>query len=321
MKKNSLKKRRHRFRKIKRLIFLICFLLLAYKVTLLGVNTIESIAAKNDSTEQSTTTKTATTKTSSSQSKEQKAYISSLKEQVTELVADSGDSVSVAYYDLDSDSGFSINGDETFTAASTIKVALAMMVADKIASGELSADESVAYESEDYETGTGIIQSDIQSSYTISTLLKYAIVYSDNIATNMLFRTLGGNETVRTYFYETYLNQTTYDLSENTITANDAITYLELLYENKDNNSYYDQIISYMRNTVFNVRLVTSLTKGNVAHKIGSIDSEVHDIGILYTDHPFLLAVYTNGVSDAESLISDITDLIYEKQSDSYMAS
>ena len=46
---------------------------------------------------------------------------------------------------------------------------------------------------EDYEEGTGIIAYNIQPEYPLKTLQEYAITYSDNIAKNMLYDTLGGD--------------------------------------------------------------------------------------------------------------------------------
>ena len=46
-----------------------------------------------------------------------------------------------------------------------------------------------------------------------------------------------------------------------------------------------------MKQSVFHERMETPTTQGKVAHKIGSYDEFIHDMGILETPHPFALAI------------------------------
>ena len=64
----------------------------------------------------------------------------------------------VYYEDLISGQVIAYNENKYFTAASTIKVALVMNVADTIQRGELKETDTVLYTSEEYEGGTGILQ-------------------------------------------------------------------------------------------------------------------------------------------------------------------
>ncbi len=59
-------------------------------------------------------------------------------------------------------------------------------------SGEADPAQKLVYRKEHYEGGTGRLQhSPPGTSYTIEILSKYSILYSDNIATNILLSFLG----------------------------------------------------------------------------------------------------------------------------------
>lgn len=226
--------------------------------------------------------------------------------------------VSVSFYDISSGKSLALNGDNKFLAGSTTKVGLAIEVADKIAKGEMSGSDTIYYHKEDYEEGTGYLVNHRSEAkaITVDKLLEYMLVYSDNIATNMLYRTLGGNEKVRNYIKGTYISD--YETSDNLLSTNQAIQLLKVLYENKNKNSYYDKYVNWLKNTDFHERLETDQTKGVVAHKIGSIDDSIHDIGIFYTNHPYMLAVMTTGMNDATTNISKLSDEIYNLMVNEY---
>ncbi len=74
-----------------------------------------------------------------------------------------------------------------------------------------------------------------------------------------------------------------------------------------------------MKNTVFHERMDTPTTSGKVAHKIGSYAGFLHDIGILETEQPFILTIFTNGQTDAGiPFIASVTDQLWNIQSNDY---
>lgn len=225
-----------------------------------------------------------------------------------------GDSIGISYYDINNKRNISINEDVAFTAASTTKVPLVMVLYNKVQNGEIDLNETMQYEDKFFEGGTGILQNkDLSEPLKISMLAEYAIKYSDNIATNMLYEKLGGylkvyEEMDKILGYKTIHNG-------NKITTKDANNYLKILYENKDNNKYYNELISTMKNTVFDMRLSGKIDKKIVAHKIGTYDGYINDIGIIYGDNPFIISTYTKDIKNADDVISEISSYIYEKQS------
>ena len=227
------------------------------------------------------------------------------------------ESLGISFYDLSNERELSLNGDVIFEAASTTKVALAMLVVDKIQKDELSLDSELTYDSEDYEEGTGfIVNHPIEKKYSVRTLLNYMLVYSDNIATNMLYREVGGRPTARKLIKENYLPD--FDTTDNYLSANQARDLLIQLYENLDENPLYPQIIEWLKQTDFPIRLSTDQTIANLAHKVGSVNNSIHDIGLFDVEHPYILTFYSTGLLNAEEEISTLSDKIYQLMTQDY---
>ncbi|MHC5229189.1 serine hydrolase [Enterococcus sp. LJL99] len=225
--------------------------------------------------------------------------------------------IGITYIDLTTGEKIAVNGEQRFFSASTIKVPLAMMIADKVANGELKWEDQLIYkEKDDYEEGTGIIVNNIQPTYSLRTLQEYNIVYSDNIAKNMLYDTFGGDKAGKKAITQHFFQRDT-DPENTELSSNEAAEVLSQLYQEKATNSEYQTIYDYMKQTVFHERMDTATTSGKVAHKIGSYDNFIHDIGILETDHPFILAIYTDG-KNGSSVISELTDQLWELQQNEY---
>ncbi|MFL0245423.1 serine hydrolase [Candidatus Clostridium stratigraminis] len=220
--------------------------------------------------------------------------------------------VGLSYYDINSGKEIVINGDKTFLAASTIKVQMNMILDDMIQNGTVKENESIQYTEDSFEEGTGILQSqDLSKPISLSLLSDYSIIYSDNIATNMIIKRI--NYYNMRNLIDAKLGHAT-DKSGNFITANDETTLLKQLYENVNNNSYYSKIIDDMKNTEFHDRLDFYLPHNIVAHKVGNYDSYVNDVGIIYTKNPYILSIYTNNLDNANEVIAHISKMIYDSQ-------
>lgn len=229
-----------------------------------------------------------------------------------------GESIAISFYDIDSKKQLELNGTAAFEAGSATKIELAMMIADKIAAGEISGSDLVYFHTADYEEGTGYLINHMEETTAIQVnkLLEYMVTYSDNIAANMLYRVMGEPSTVREYSKENYIKDL--DTSGNFLTANQGIQLLQVLYANKNKNSYYDRFINWMKNSDFHERLETEKTADVLAHKVGSMNNSIHDIGIFYTGHPYMLTMFTRGTPDAEEEISSLSDEIYDLMVNEY---
>lgn len=209
-----------------------------------------------------------------------------------------------------------MNEENLFLAASTSKLQMNMLAYQAVENKKLALNQSIRYQTEDYETGTGRLLSDYETSDAIplSTLLDYSIKYSDNIAKNMVMRTLGGSVSVRTMTNK--MVDTTTDTSGNWITPEEEFKVLLKLYQNRE-DPYYAHLIEVMKNTIFHDRIDKYIPQAIVAHKIGDYSMYVNDVGIVFTQKPYILVVYTKSLpglanKQPSEKIAGLSKLIYE---------
>jgi beta-lactamase class A len=111
----------------------------------------------------------------------------------------------------------SVNGDTPFEGASTIKVAI-MVYAYRLAEQhKLDLNERMVLTASDYVGGTGVFRyHSVGLNPTIRDLLTEMIITSDNIATDMVLRKVGGVDAVNAFlesqgFHQLRANRSTFD--------------------------------------------------------------------------------------------------------------
>jgi len=231
-----------------------------------------------------------------------------LKSNIINKLGENIDSFSLIYYEVDSKDIIEINSEYLFRPASTYKIPLNMLLYDKVFRNEVDIDSSMMYDDDDYESGAGELQgsSMLDEPIALTTLSEYSIIYSDNIAANMIMRNLGF------YDFVDYMEQVSYiEVDDvNFIKPKIMLAFLEKLYYNAENNPYYDTLIGYMKNTVFHDRIDALIPQDIVAHKIGDYDVYVNDVGIVYTEKPYIVIFYTEEFSYED--IAEISKMLYE---------
>jgi beta-lactamase class A len=224
--------------------------------------------------------------------------------------------VGIVYYDINRNQKIAVNEEKVFTAASTVKVQMNMIAYDWVKEGKLSLDENLKYvKSKHWEAGTGILQGEDKSEpISVQKLLDYSIIHSDNIATRMIMERLGSNQNVRAIANK--MAGTNNKTAENKVTAEQEFRLLKILYENRE-DKYYTHLIDIMKNTSFHDRLDKYVPQDIVAHKIGDYSTYVNDVGIIFTENPYILVVYTNelpglGEFKPHEKIAGLSKIIYE---------
>lgn len=218
------------------------------------------------------------------------------------------DNFAFFYYTIEDKKYYFYNENKAFMAASTVKVPVAMYYYDKINNGEMNLNYTITYEQEDYEEGGGSTSAmyKIGQSVPISYLLKESIIDSDNTAVNILIKNLGKEE--YRYKIAEYTDQKEKlpeeFYSKNITTASFGYHVIDHIYQNK---LQYEELINYMKHSSMNLYLKKYIDKYEVAHKYGSYDGYVHDYGFVLADKPYLIGVYTKGISDADEVIAQIS--------------
>ena len=119
-----------------------------------------------------------------------------------------------------------------------------------------------------------------------------SIIESDNIAYAMLCNRIH-NTDIKSFWK---LNGSTTFWSNNSIWGNinsrDGVIYMKTLYNFlNDNPSIKNELLSYYLSA--SLKLI-NVKDTPIAHKSGWTDSSIHDMAIIYSEHPYVLSINTS---------------------------
>lgn len=201
----------------------------------------------------------------------------------------------VSYYNTVTGERYDFNETKMMIAASTYKMPLNLYYYTMEQNGEIEPDA--------YIPGAGT---------TLDKAHERSLVHSDNDVSEGMLYHLGGfrqyKEKMRTFFTMTdeeissdYYNGNYYC----TRMMTDALQYL---YDHADD---YGEMLGYMKQANPDTYFKRLVTDYEIAHKYGSYEGSENDVGIVYTEQPFLLAVYTYN-SGGEEVCAQLCKLLTE---------
>ncbi|MBR5973578.1 MAG: serine hydrolase [Clostridiales bacterium] len=264
------------------------------------------------------------------------ANLAALEQQVADYLNQQDGRFGVYYLNMNNGECLGFKENQPIVAASTIKIAYNTYLYERIASGEISLDEKMtynaaAYPTGDYEGGTGTIQNSADGTeYTLREVSNLCITISDNCATNMILRRLGGEDSVN----ENYLKpiscvvdyRGTYSYTDCTGTeksgkrrtsAIDLAKYTEHLYRDyKGNQAVFQPLIDDLCTTEYNWGLPAGVPSDvSVAHKVGFYPTyyTYNDVGIVFASEDYVLCVLTECGDEetAHQIIGEVSRMIY----------
>jgi beta-lactamase class A len=202
-------------------------------------------------------------------------------------------------------SGYNMN--EVMPAASTIKIPIMVEVFRQMALGSFDLNRRVELLSQDRDWGSGdIANSPVGSTFAVSTLLTQMITVSDNTAANMLIRLVGRrniNATMarlglkKTHLAD-YIRTDVWSVrSTLRTTPADMVKLLARMAKDKLINAWSsNMMISILEHQEINTLLPEPLPDIPIAHKTGSFDDTLNDVGIVYAEQPYVIAVMTTNL-------------------------
>lgn len=221
-------------------------------------------------------------------------------------------SVSVSYEDLTYGYTFSYNQDKVYYAASTIKALAALYIYQNASDGKINLDDTMVYSSK-YKVSysTGMKKHEIGSKISLRTLVKYSVIYSDNSAHQMLISYIGRSKLKE--FGNSLGAKNTLLGGDNfgNTSSNDGLIYMKAVNEYIENNGELGkELKSYFVDSEQKELVVNNLV---VANKYGLYKKYYHNMGIVYDESPYVVAIMTlEGNRDEEAIVKEISEKIYE---------
>jgi beta-lactamase class A len=265
---------------------------------------------------------------------------SSARAEVERLIHDSGAEVAIAYRTLDtSPQELMLNEDESFHAASTMKIPVMIELFAEARAGKLSLDDKLVIKNEFHSIMDGsIYQLDpkddsyedvykaVGTQWTLRQLCEAMITRSSNLSTNLIIEKLGvANIQARIHLLGAdgmhvlrgVEDGKAFEAGKNNTTSAKA---LYLLLRAIADHSACDpdsckQMLDILERQTFNEAIPAGLPPGTlIAHKTGEITGIHHDAAIVFGKRPLVLVILVKGIDDrnkSSALMAAITRAIY----------
>jgi beta-lactamase class A len=262
-----------------------------------------------------------------------------LQEQVERRIADSHADVGVYFRTLDGKLEWFSRPDDSFHAASTMKVPVMIELFHQVKEGKLSLDDTIPIHNQFHsivdgspfkldpadDSETELYKAEGQPR-SFRQLCELMITFSSNLATNLLIEKLGV-ENIRATAHSLGADgmnvlrgvedgKAFEKGANNTTTARGLGVLLTAIAKGKavDADSSH-AMVEILERQHFNEGIPAGLPPGTpVAHKTGEITKIHHDAAIVYAKRPFVLVILVRGLADlkdSSALMADITRALY----------
>ena len=229
----------------------------------------------------------------------------SLRADLHRLVLHFPASSAVEVMDLSTGYHVGYNAAAAMPAASTIKVPVMVEVFQQLEEGRFDLDHHVTLLASDKDYGSGdLCDAAAGSTYSVDELLTKMIDISDNTATNMLIRLVGLRSINRTMVglglqrtrLTGYVRTDSWSVRQALESSPADMVHLLTMMAKRElvDDWSSNEMISILEDDQINTLLPQPLPQGiAVAHKTGSFFDTLNDVGIVYGDAPYVIAVMT----------------------------
>ena len=282
---------------------------------------------------------TAVSTTARARAAQEASLDSKVVANIEERVQKSGADVGIDFRILDGSTAWSFHAEDTFHAASTMKIPVMIELFHQAQQGKLKLDDSLPIKNEFRSLADGSIftldpkddsETDLYQAVgqtrTLSQLCELMITVSSNFATNLLIQKLGV-ENVRATVHSLHAdgmnvlrgvedNKAFAKGLNNTTTALGLAVLLEAIAKGQAVDAEASrQMVEMLERQKFNEGIPAGLPAGTqVAHKTGELTKLHHDAAIVYAKRPFVLVILVRGladIKDSSALMADITRQLY----------
>jgi beta-lactamase class A len=250
--------------------------------------------------------------------------------------------VGLSFRDLQTGDSLDINADDSFHAASTMKVPVMIELFRMVERNELALDQGILlvnqfgsivdgspFSVDAGDDSDSLMYRKVGERVAVRELLERMIVRSSNLATNALIAIVSAERANATAHalgashikvLRGVEDQKAFDAGMiNTTTARDLAVLMSAIEQDRaGSKSSCDAMRAILLRQEFNDEIPAGLPAGTpVAHKTGSITGVLHDAAIVYPKarRPYVLVVLTRGIPDekvARALIAELSRIVYE---------
>jgi len=222
-----------------------------------------------------------------------------LETEVTQLLDSAGAAGGVTLMELWSDQYWSLNGDQSFVAASTYKLPVLMKDAEDIASGRASPNDELCYDPGDWEDGY-FTDYEPGVCFTRAELDRRTAVYSDNTAAHILVRYGGGAGALNAYARSYGATESAF-YEPNTTTSNDLARLWQAEAQGRAGGAAAQAYLyPLLTHTNYEDGIPAGVPAGEtVVHKVGFLNGELNDAALVEGGPrgSYVLTVVTDGGS------------------------
>ena len=239
------------------------------------------------------------------------ASLVSLEQQLSSMLATKSADVGIAALDLNTGESVSVKGNTAFPMASTVKVAVAALYLAQVDHGRRSLDDTI-------------------SGVSARSLMSRMLIHSDNRATDMLIRDLGGPRVLDSWLRDNGVTGLRVDRTIAQLLADKRD-----LWDRRDSSTpmamvqllqkiYRAELIKpQSRNYLLDVmaqcqtgknRMKALLPGVPVEHKTGTLNGYASDVGFISMPdgHRVAVAIFTRGGANRPQTIAETARAIYD---------
>ena len=261
-------------------------------------------------------------------------------QQIEKRIVDSHVDVAVAFRALDGKAEWFYHADDSFHAASTMKVPVMIELFHQVKEGKLKLDDGLTIHNEFQsivdgspykldptdDSETDLYKAEGQTR-SLRQLCELMITVSSNLATDLIIQKLGVENVRATehalgadgmYVHRGVEDNKAYEKGlNNTTTARGLEILMTAIAEGKAVDPDSSQaMIDILERQHFNEAIPAGLPAGTkVAHKTGELPKIQHDAAIVYGPRPFVLVILVRGFAeekDSSALMAEIARALYQ---------
>src|SRR3954469_16189495 len=239
------------------------------------------------------------------------ASLSNLEQQLSSMVSSKSADVGIAALDLNTGESISIKGNTPFPMASTVKVAVAALYLAQVDHGRRSLDDTI-------------------NGQSARSLMARMLIHSDNRATDILLKDLGGPTALHDWLQQSGVNGLRVDRTiaqllsakrdlwdrRDSSTPTAMVDLLRRIYRAElIRPKSRDYLLDLMAQCETGKNRMKALLPGvPIEHKTGTLDGLTDDVGFISMPdgHRVAVAIFTRGGSDRPRTIAQAARAIYD---------